>query len=124
LLAAGKRIIGERGVGADEYVVLDANAVPQMDAGLDRDPIADQDIAFDEGVGADVGIRSDLGAFENIGECPDSGSLPDLTALAQGLWMYEVISQFFFLYAFPWNRSLRITIELGRCLVFSNARQM
>lgn len=64
LLAARKRVVGEGNVRADEDVVLDAQAVPKLNAGFHRDAVADDDAVLDEDVRADVAIGADTGARE------------------------------------------------------------
>lgn len=82
---AGKGVIRESGVGADEDVIPDAQAVPELHAVLDGDPIAHHHVILDEAVGADVAIPADAGGRENDDILPDTGSLPDMGRLDIGI---------------------------------------
>jgi hypothetical protein len=73
LLAARPGVVGEGDVGANEDVVLDSQAVPELHARLNRDAVADDDVVLDEDVGADVAVGTDAGVGEDDDELPDAG---------------------------------------------------
>src|SRR6185369_4099833 len=58
LLAAWKRIVGERSVRPDEHIIFDIDAVPELHSALDRHPIAEDDIILNKSVVADVTFAS------------------------------------------------------------------
>ena len=60
--AARKAIVRERRVRADEDVVLDAYAIPELDAAFHGDAVADDDVVLDERVIADVAVGADARA--------------------------------------------------------------
>ena len=78
LLAAREGVVGEGNVGADEDVVFDAQAVPELYAGFHRDAVADDDFVLDEDVGADVAVSTDAGVGEDDDELPDAGGRADV----------------------------------------------
>jgi hypothetical protein len=41
-----KGIIGERNIWPDKHIIFDAQAIPKLHAGFDRNPVADDDIAL------------------------------------------------------------------------------
>ena len=59
LLAAGKLVVGEGGVGADEDVVAHAKSVPKLHAALDGHAVAQNHVVLDEDVVADVAVAAD-----------------------------------------------------------------
>jgi hypothetical protein len=77
LLAPRKQIIDEGGVWADENVIFNREAVPQLDATFDRDSISQRDIVFDEDVIADVGVGANDGAWEDVSESPHAAPRPN-----------------------------------------------
>lgn len=81
LLATREGVVGEGDVGADEDVVLDAQAVPELNAGFHRDTVADDDVVLDEDVGADVAVGTDAGVGEDDDELPDAGASAYLCGL-------------------------------------------
>lgn len=84
--AAGEAVIGEGDVGADEDIVLQPEAIPELDTALDGDAIADEDIVLHEDLFADIAIGADAGAAEDVRESPDTGPGADGGAgLDQGL---------------------------------------
>ena len=87
LLAARKRVIGEGDIGADEDVVLDAQAIPKLHAGFHRDAVADDYVILYEDVGADVAVGPDAGVAEDYDELPDAGFGTDLIRLDFGCLM-------------------------------------
>ena len=89
LPAARKAIVGEGGVRADEDVVVQAHAVPQLDAALDRDPVAQNHAAFDENEVADVGLAPHHRPGQHVGKGPDPRAGADLLGLADALGMNE-----------------------------------
>ena len=72
LPAARKGIVGERGVGADEHVVLQCDSVPDLDAALDGDAVADANVVLDKGLVADIAGCADHRAGEDVGIRPDT----------------------------------------------------
>ena len=88
-LLRGKQVVGEGRVGTDEDVVLEAHAVPQLDAALDGDPVADDDVVLDEDVVADVAVGADDAPGEHVGERPDARAVADVLALAERLRVDE-----------------------------------
>ena len=45
-------VVGEGDVRADEYIVLQADAVPKLNSAFNGNAVADYDIVFDEAMGA------------------------------------------------------------------------
>ena len=78
VLAAREGVVGEGDVGADEDVVLDAQAVPELNAGFHRDAVADDDVVLDEDVGAEVAVGADAGVGEDDDELPDASVGADI----------------------------------------------
>ena len=89
LFASGKPIVRKRRVRADEHVVLDSQAVPELNAAFDRDPIAHHDVVLDEDMIADVAVAADARAAEQVRKGPDAGAVADVDAVAQRLRMNE-----------------------------------
>ena len=89
LLAAGKRVVRERGVWPDEDVVGHTQPIPQLHAALHRHAVAEHHVVLDEDVVADVAVPADAGAREDVGEGPDARPVADFAALAQPLRMDE-----------------------------------
>ena len=86
-------VVRERRIWSDEDVVFDAQSVPQLNPGLDRDPVADRDIAFDEHSITEVAVSPDHCAGKHVDERPDPRSWPNLIRLAQALRMeHDVVS--------------------------------
>src|SRR5689334_4015360 len=71
LLAAWKTVIRERRIRADEYVILHAQSVPQLDTALDRYPVPHDDVVLNERVIANVAVAADAGARKDMGIRPD-----------------------------------------------------
>lgn len=80
-LRARELVIGKGNVGADEHVILDTQAIPELNSILDGDPITHDDIVFDKDLGANVAVASNPGIGQHDDELPDSGSCTDLDAL-------------------------------------------
>jgi hypothetical protein len=74
-------MVGKGGIGTDENIVFDGDAVPQLHAALDRHAIADTHIAFEERLIANHAVRADDSAWQHVGKRPDSGSTADRGAL-------------------------------------------
>jgi hypothetical protein len=86
---AREAVVSERGIRPDEHVIFDAQSIPQLDAALDRDPIADDDIILNEHAIADVAVSAYGRPREHVRECPDSGSGAYMSGLAQTRRMNE-----------------------------------
>jgi hypothetical protein len=71
-------IIGKGGIGSDEDVIADAQAVPELNPAFDGDTVADDDIIFNEDVGTDVAVRSDSGLGEHDDKLPDAGAVSNV----------------------------------------------
>jgi hypothetical protein len=80
-LAAREGVVGKGDIGADEHVVLDSQAVPELHAGFDRGAVADDHVVLDEDVGADVAVGADAGVGENDDELPDFSIRPNTRRL-------------------------------------------
>ena len=78
LTAAGKPIVGERGVGADKHIIAHTQTVPQLHTALDGNAVAQNDVVLNQAVRADVAVLPDLGA----GQCDDK--LPKARARTDG----------------------------------------
>src|SRR4051812_19481888 len=70
---AGKAVVGERGIGADENVVLQCHAVPHAYIVLDRYVVSDDSACLQERVVAYVATASNANAAQHMRERPDSG---------------------------------------------------
>ena len=129
--AAREAVVRERRVGADEDVVLDPHAVPELDAAFHRDAIADDDVVLDERVIADVAVGADARAGQHVRERPDARARPDrsssrrspadarrLIGLPHAAARRSLAAR---AQSSP-NVNRRCTIASGRPLVFSNAR--
>jgi hypothetical protein len=87
---AGRRpVVGERGIGSDEYIVVDANAIRHAYAAANPDAVADYRRFLDERVIAEIAIRSHAGARQDVRECRHSRSVPDRHRFAQRVGMHE-----------------------------------
>lgn len=84
LLTAREGIVGEVNVEADEDVVFDAKAVPELNAGLHRHTVSDDDVILDEYVRADIAVGTNAGVGEDDYELPDTGVKPDMVGLYVG----------------------------------------
>jgi hypothetical protein len=80
LLTARVFVVRKRDVRADEHIVRNAKAIPELDAALDRHTIADDDVVFDEDVIADVAVGSDPCAGQDVCEGPDARFLTNTPA--------------------------------------------
>lgn len=89
-LLAGERVVGERGVRADEDIVLQADAVPELNAAFHCDPIADDHVVLDEDSVIEVHVAADLCSGQDVRKGPDAGSISDPGGLADGLRVNEV----------------------------------
>ena len=77
VFASGKAIVGKGGVRADEDVVANPDAVPELNSALDGAPIADHDVVFDETVVADIAVSPDLRSGKDVRERPNPCALLD-----------------------------------------------
>src|SRR4051794_16585626 len=110
-------IIGEGRVRADEHVVLEPQAVPELDSALDRDPIAQHYVIFDEGVVADVAVAAQDRARQHVGKRPDASARTDVAALTQAPRVHEVFAHdisFSSAAGRPANSSAVMTMASGR----------
>ena len=71
-MAAGKPVIGKRGVGTDEYIVANAQTIPQLHAALDGDAVTNDDVILDKTVRTNIAVLTDLGAGQHDDELPDT----------------------------------------------------
>ena len=114
LLTAREGVVGEGDVGTDENVVLDAQAVPELNAGLHCDTVADDDVVLDEHVRADVAVGADAGVGEDDHELPDFSIRPNTRRLhfrksvAQRHTRYPVYFTFIFMLKFCVPRILTL----------------
>ena len=72
LLGARKRIIGEGDVWADEYIIRNANAVPDLNSAFHGNAVAYNHIVFDKNMGANITSGSDPGVRQNDAELPNA----------------------------------------------------
>ena len=93
LFAARETIVGERGVRPDEHVVFHPQAVPQLDAALDGDPVADDHVVLDERVIADIAIPADAGAGKDVGIGPHQRPFANVVRFHQGGPMKSCVSR-------------------------------
>jgi hypothetical protein len=84
VLAAWKGVVGKRCVWADEDIVFNSNAVPQLNAAFDGDPVTNDHIVFYEAVRADVASGADPSVWQHHGELPDAGVCADVRGLNVG----------------------------------------
>jgi hypothetical protein len=89
LLASRQRIVGESRVWTYEDIVLDSETVPQLNPGLDCDPISKNYIVLDEGVVANVAVNSNLSSFKDVGEGPYARAVPNVCRFEKGTLVYE-----------------------------------
>ncbi len=87
LLAAWKGVVGEGDIGADEDVILDAQAIPKLHARFHRDAVADDHVVLNEDVGANVAVGADASVAEDYDELPDAGVGTNLIRLDVGCLM-------------------------------------
>ena len=73
LFAARKWIIRERRVRADEYVVAQLDAVPELNTRFHGYPVTYDDVILNKYVIADIYTRADDRAGKYVSECPDRG---------------------------------------------------
>jgi len=85
-----KAIVGKGGIRADEDVVADRDAIPQLNSALDGAPIADHDVVFDKTVVADIAVSPDLRSRQYMRERPNTGPGAYILALYQGLAVLEI----------------------------------
>lgn len=76
-LGAREFVVGERDVRADEDIVLDAQAIPELHPALDRGAVADDHIVFDENLRADVAVTADPGPGQDDDELPEGAARAD-----------------------------------------------
>ena len=88
-LLRGKRSFANVAFGTDEDVVLDAHAVPELDAAFHRDAIADDDVVLDERVVADVAVGADARPGQHVRERPDARARADVLRFAHRLRMQK-----------------------------------
>ena len=89
-MAARKRIVGKSGVGADEDVVFERDALPQLHAAFQRDAMAHHRAAFNKRVIAEIAIGADARAREHMREGPDPRAGADVGALDAAVRMLEM----------------------------------
>ena len=77
----GLEIVGEGYVRSDEDVILQRQAVPELNAAFDRDAVADDDLVLDEAMRADVPVAADDGARQDHHVLPDASAFADLLRL-------------------------------------------
>jgi hypothetical protein len=70
VLAAREGVVGKRYVRADEDIVFNSCAVPQVNTTLDGDAVANDHIVYDEAVRAYVAVGSNLSVWQHNGELP------------------------------------------------------
>ena len=118
LLAPGEKVVREGRVGADENIVAQPDAIPQLHATFDCRPVADNHIILDEHAIAHVAVVTDPGAGQDMGECPDARAVADVAGFAKRMLVDEGHQDPFG--AKVW---MRCSTVRGRRFVFSNARQ-
>lgn len=74
ILASWKAIIGEGCVRANEDVVLDRDAVPQLHPAFHRDAVANDHVVLDEDPVANIAIRANRRPGEDVGKGMDARS--------------------------------------------------
>ena len=77
LPAAREAVVGKRGVGTNEHVVADAQAIPQLHPALDRDAVTNHYVVLDQAVRADIAVTADPGAGQDDDKLPDAGAGTD-----------------------------------------------
>jgi hypothetical protein len=91
-LTAREKIIGERRIGADKYVIAESDTIPNLNAALEGNSIADTDIIFNEYMVADIAIFTDVRVGQEVCECPNSGSLPDMFSFHYCMIVHEHVT--------------------------------
>src|SRR6476620_9234863 len=87
LPTAREAIVGEGGIGTDENVIAQTDAIPELYAAFHRDAIAHDHVVFDEHAIADIAIATDLRSGEDVGKGPDPGIGSYPAGLADGFFV-------------------------------------
>ena len=91
LAAARERIVGECGVGTDEDIVFQRDAIPDLHAALDGDSVTDDDVVLNEYAVTNIAVGADAGAREHMGKGPNPSASSDVLALYQSVRVFEVV---------------------------------
>jgi hypothetical protein len=74
LAASGSQVVCKNSGRPDEDIILDDQAVPEVNPALEGDPVADPHVSFDEGMITDVAVLTDYGTTGNMSKSPNSGA--------------------------------------------------
>ena len=66
-------VIGKCGIGPAKNIVLQSNAIENVDAIFKNDMVADDRAFFDKTTIANITMLADLSIVLNIDECPQTG---------------------------------------------------
>src|SRR6266511_9874 len=94
MLAPGERVVRERGVRANEHIIFESKAVPDLYAALDRDPVADHDIILDENMIANVAVGANDSTRQDVNERPDPSAGTNATRLDDSFRMRKKLRRF------------------------------
>jgi hypothetical protein len=89
LLAPRKQIVDERRVRTDEDVILNRDAIPQLDATLNRYAISERYVVLNEDVIGNLVVSAKHGARKYMSESPHPRPRPNRWRLDQSRWMDE-----------------------------------
>ena len=92
LLRAGKEIVSECCVWANEDAVSKPDTIPQLHTTFDGDAVAYDDVVFDEDTVTNVAVLANACAGQDMGESPDPGPFPDLARFAESLRMNKNVA--------------------------------
>lgn len=85
--ATRKGIVRECCIWANEDVVFQTHAIPQLDPALHCHSVSDDYVILNEDPVTYVAVLANDGARQNVRECPDAASRSDVSGLAQRLWV-------------------------------------
>jgi hypothetical protein len=89
LLASWHAVVCERDVRSDKDIVIQLNAVPELNAALYGNPVANADIVLNKDSIANVAVSADHRIRKQVGECPDARPVADVGRFAERLRVNE-----------------------------------
>ena len=88
-LATWKRIIGKSGIWPYEHIVLERDALPELNAALESHTISNLGSSLDKSMVTDVAIGSNTRSVEHVRKRPDKRSRSDRVRLNPCVRMRE-----------------------------------